>query len=849
MAALAVLSALPSPAGVMVAALAAAVTPPVDTGPSVSLLGEIHPSWLIAAGALVALALFVPVLLWGRHRLAAAEAQRIDLEVSLLRLEEMLTIAPDGYYCWRYRRDGSAWGEDCSRRLAVLLGLTGGTGSRFADVLASLDPSSVPVLTEAVKRLRADGTAFDIDLSAHDGDRHILAIGIRSETDDGLPLADVVWMRDITEAARAVTHAGDLADDLELERNWLRALIDALPAPVWLRDDTLSLTFCNRAYAAAVEAPTVEEAVAGARELAQGPAVRQVRALAALARASDGPRTETCHLVIGGARRLMAVTEGPVDIGGGASGENRYTAGMAVDVTRVEEVEGELSRHVAAQANVLEKLATAIAIFGADTRLGFHNTAFSRLWRLDAEWLALAPSYSDVLERLREERRLPEVPDFPAFKKLELGRFTSLIDSVEDLMHLPDGSTLRRVLSPHPLGGLQCTYEDVTDRLALERSYNTLIAVQRETLDHLREAVAVFGADGRLRLYNPAYVALWNHQIEELTGEPRLGDLLDTYWPFFAGVADWPAFKTEMLGLLTDRTPRDGRIARSDGSILYYASYPLPDGGEMVTYQDVSDSVRVERALVERNEALRAANRLRTEFIANISCEVRTPLTALVDLAEVLGSEVFGVLEGRQKDYALEIATSAKGLVTLIDDIIDLASVEAGEPALELDAFDIRGLLDGVVALTRERVRTQGLVLIVDCPADAGWMIGDARRIKQVLFTLVGNAVKYTESGGRITLAGGRDGDDVVFTVADTGVGISLADQSDLAGDGGREGTGRRGSGDGFEVGVGLSLVRSFVELHGGRVELRSAAGEGTTVTCRIPAGGGLDPVFTLGEV
>lgn len=824
-------------AGSIPAALAAAA-PSVDTGPSVSLLGNVHPSWLIVSGALVAVAMFVPVLLWARNRFAAAEIQRIELETSLLRLEEMLTIAPDGYYCWRYRRDGSEWGEDCSRRLAVLLGLIAGKGSRFGDVVASLDPDSVPVLEQAVARLRADGTSFDIDLTTRDGERHILAIGIRSETDVGLPLADVVWMRDISDSARAVSLSIRQAEELRGERDRLRSLIDALPVPVWLRDDALSLTFCNRAYAAAVEAVAPEQAVAEGRELAQGPAVRQARALAAVARASDEQRTETCHLVIGGARRLMSVTEVPVDGWTARIGSSRCTAGLAIDITRVEEAEGELSRHVAAQANVLEKLATAIAIFGPDARLGFHNTAFTRLWRLDEDWLAGHPSYSDFLERLREERRLPEVADFPAFKKQELSRFTSLIDSIEDLMHLPDGATLRRVVSPHPLGGLQCTYEDFTDRLALERSYNTLIAVQRETLDHLREAVAVFGADGRLRLYNPAYVELWNHQPDELSGEPRLGDLLETYWPFFAGVADWPAFKTEMQGLLTDRTPRDGRIARSDGSILYYASYPLPDGGEMVTYQDVSDSARVERALLERNEALHAANRLRTQFIANVSCEVRAPLTNLIGFAEVLGSEVFGALEDRQREYAQNIAESAQALVTLIDDIIDLASVEAGELALELQAFDIGMLLKAVIALTRERVRTQGLLIILDCPEDVGWMVGDERRIKQVLFTLVSNAVKHTPANGRITLAAERDDQVVALTVADTGVGIPVAEQERMFGD--RSEGGMEAS----PSGLGLALVRSFVELHGGTVDLRSAAGEGTTVTCRIPSGGGSEQVF-----
>lgn len=801
-------------------------------GPSVSVLAEIQASWLIVAGALVALGLFVPVMLWFRHRLSDEIAARAGLSLERARLEEMLNVAPDGFYCWRYGPNGRKQGEVCSRRLAVLLGLYEGVAATFAAVLDSLDASSRGVLKEATDKLRNDGVPFEIDLTQEDGERYVLAIGIRSSNDDGSLLADVVWMRDVTDSAVAVSASRCQADETGADRGRLRSLLDTLPVPVWVRDNTLSLTYCNRAYAMAVDAASPEIAVAEGRELAQGSAVRQTRALASLARAAAAARTEMAHLVICGERRLIAVTEAPLMSQSGPGGESRHTAGVALDMTRIEEVEGELSRHLAAQANVLEMLATAIAIFGPDTHLTYHNTAFMRLWRLDAEWLAAGPGYSDFLEMAREQRRLPEVADYPAFRKQELGRFTSLIDPLEDLLHLPDGTTLRRVMSPHPLGGLQCTFEDVTDRLALERSYNTLIAVQRETLDHLVEAVAVFGSDGRLRLFNPAYAALWNHSPEDLAGEPRLSDLLETYQPFFADVLDWPAFKAEMQGLLTDRTPRDGRIARSDGTILYYASFPLPDGGELLTYEDVSGSVQVERALMERNDALRAANRLRAQFVSSVSCEVGAPLATLVELVGALADEEDGPLSAAHRERVAAIAETAHNLAAVIDDIIDLASIEAGELSLEIDAFDVHHMLTGVLALTRERVRRQGIELTVDCPSDVSWMVADERRIKQVLFTLLSNAIKFTEREGSVVLSVRHTGDEISFTVADTGVGIPEAEQEALF----------RGVSNGRppEGGaIGLSLVKSFIDLHGGRIEFDSVAGEGTTITCRIPSGSG----------
>ncbi|MBF0393714.1 MAG: PAS-domain containing protein, partial [Alphaproteobacteria bacterium] len=515
-------------------------------------------------------------------------------------------------------------------------------------------------------------------------------------------------------------------------------------------------------------------------------------------------------------------------LAGGPPGSGLMTGGFAVDRTRQEELEHELARHVGAHAEVLEKLGTAIAIFSTDTRLAFHNTAFQRLWRLESDWLAAEPGYAGLLDLLRERRRLPEVADWRAYREEELKRFTSLIDAVEDLLHLPDGSTLRRVITPHPFGGLLFTYEDVTDALALERSYNTSLAVQRETLDNLHEGVAVFGGDGRLRLSNPAYAKIWALPPADLAGEPHVAQLVERLRPFFG--ADWPKLRERLLALSTDRAPRHGRLERIDGSILDHASVPLPDGAVLTTWLDVTDTANVERALRERNDALREADRLKSEFIANVSCEVRTPLTTIIGFSEVLAAEYFGRLNRRQADYARGITEAGQSLHTLIGDILDLATIEAGQMTLQLNAFDIHAMLVNVLNLTRERLREKSLTLNFDCPLDIGWMVGDERRLKQVLFNLLSNAVKFTPAGGQITLACQRDGGDMAFTVADTGVGIPEAEQERVFD------AFRRGAGGNGGPGLGLSLVRNFVDLHGGRVEVASVPGEGTTVTCRIPA-------------
>ncbi|CAA7621598.1 PAS domain-containing sensor histidine kinase [Magnetospirillum sp. UT-4] len=781
----------------------------------------------LGIGAALALAALLPVVAWQRWRLGKLASRAAASRAEARGLLECLATSPDGFYCW-----SAAGPESCSRRLAVLLGLPRGLDSDFAEVIAAFAPEDGLALENAVERLRSEGDGFEGEYALAAGERKVRVLGVRAVGPDGEVLADLVWMRDVSEGASVVDDLARSLQALAADTAYLKALIDALPMPVWLRDEDLSLLAVNRAYAAAVDAAGPEAVVHAQVELAPDALVREARALAARARAAGEPRSESFHLVLGGERRLVQVTEVPVSVG-----DTLLTAGLIHDQTRVEELRAELDHHVSAQAEVLERLATAIAIFTTDTRLAFFNTAFARLWRLDREWLGSQPTYGAVMDALRERRLLPEAADYRAYKEEELKRFISLIDPIETLMHLPDGRTLRRLVSPHPYGGLIFTYEDVTDTLALERSFNTAMAVQRETLDHLHEGIAVFGGDGRLKLSNPAFGRIWDLTPEDLAGEPHASEIVERLKPFFEGRPDrastWPAARERLVRLVGDRASTDGRLDRQDGAILACTSVPLPDGAILLTFLDVTDTARVERALIERNEALAAADTLKSEFIANVSAEVAKPLTTVIGFAEMLSAEYFGKLSKRQHDYVKGIGDAGQALKALVSDILDLAAIEAGQMTLELDSVDLHPLLSSVLGLVRERVREKKLTLDFACPLDIGWIVADQRRLKQVMFNLVGNAVKFTPNGGAITVGAARDGAEVILTVTDSGPGISPEDQARVFDSFVRTApdTGQGGAG------LGLALVRRFVELHGGRVELKSLAGQGTTVTIRLPVG------------
>jgi signal transduction histidine kinase len=628
--------------------------------------------------------------------------------------------------------------------------------------------------------------------------------------------------RTTLENARAEA-AGQIAS-IAGQREGLQQILDNLPIPVWRRRPDLSLDFVNLAYARAVEADR-PKALQRQIELAGS------RALGERVRDFGLAQSESRPTVVGGERLLFDFNEQPLADG--------RIVGYARDMTSVESTQFELARHIQAHGEVLEQMSTGIIILGPDARVKFFNSAYTRLWGLEAEFLRTEPTLEQLLEQLREKRRLPEQPDFPAYKRELKRSLMSAINPLEALLHLPDGRTMRRVAAPHPFGGIVMTFEDVTDTLALERSYNTLIDVQRETLDNLFEGVAVFGADGRLKLFNPAFVRMWGFHEDDLTDEPHATQLVDLIRGFFDATA-WPRLKQHMMDRLQDRNARTGRMERADGSTIDFAAVPLPDGACLMIYMDVSDSVRVQRALAERNAALETADRLKSEFIANVSYELRTPLNAIIGFAEILDQQYFGPLTERQAEYSHGIIDASQQLLLLINDILDIATIEAGYLQLELAPVDVGAMLRDLVTLSAERARSRGVALELDCPADIGQVTGDERRLKQAVYNLISNAMKFTPLGGVVRLAARRMDGQLELEVVDNGVGITEQDQGQAFQKFARVG-GRRQSGSG----LGLALVKSLIELHGGQVELLSKPGVGTRVTCRLPLTSGGAPADT----
>lgn len=608
--------------------------------------------------------------------------------------------------------------------------------------------------------------------------------------------------------------------DTRAERDDFVDLLNAAPFAIWRRDQQSRIVWHNNRYEDVVGPAN---SLGEMSELASNREPDQARKLAAKARVTQNPQSEIRRYVVGGDLHSFKVHEVPLEF------ENQL-AGFAEDVTVEEEMASQMDEHKRGQESVLENIRTAIAIYGPDLSLIFYNQAYAKLWRIDDSFLEDKPTILEILDKQRELRRLPEQADFSAYKAKRKALFTNLIDMKEELVQLPDETMLRTVIAPHSFGGLFFMFEDVTDKMVLERAHNTQTAVQRATLDNLYEGVAVFGADARLKLFNSGFSDIWGVPHEFLQEDMHIAALIDKIFELWKLEAN-DDLRERYIANVTRRDPFSGQLTQPNGSIVDYNRVPLPDGNVLYTYVDVTDQLRIERVLTERNEALEAADKMKTEFVASVSHELRTPLNTIIGFAEILVKQFFGPLNEKQGEYGQGILDSSNHLLHLINDILDMANIQAGQIELELEPVDVHALLANVITMVHDRARKRRITIDFDISEDVGWASLDERRIKQVIFNLFSNSIKFTEPGGLVKLEAAKSDEGLLIKVIDNGRGIPEDIQSQIFERFAKGDTTSENAG----AGIGLSLVKSFVEMHGGWVDLQSVENEGTTISLNLP--------------
>ena len=758
--------------------------------------------------ALLALSLFASVA-FVRDRKAAerletgARDEIVALQAETDRLKSLLLSESQILVTW------AAASEEPEVLGDIAMVAPGGVPERVLAFGTWLEPVTAHRMEQAVDALRRDGRGFVMTLTTRAG---------RPMEAEGRAIAGraVLRLRDVSGIEQELLDLAARHDQLLSDIETMRALLDSLPAPVWARDSAGELVFVNSAYADAVDAGDPAEAVARRLELLD----QSARAELGRTRAAGETYTGRLPAIAAGGRRIFEVVDVPSAAG---------SSGIEIDRTEVETMRAELTRMVEAHRRVLDQLATGVAVFNVDRKLTFYNAAFRVLFELDAGCLDQTPSDAAVLDTLRSKRKLPEEHDFRQWRQ-HLYEAYRTVEPKEHMWHLPDGRALRVVTTPNPEGGVTYLYDEVTERLDMHRRYDALIKVQSETLDHLSEAVAVFGSDGRVRLHNPAFQRMWKLSHDALEQHPHAEAVTAWCQALHDDNTVWRSLRASVTAI-DNRESLVARIERRDGAMIDLATMPLPDGATLVTFQDRTDTVNVERALRERNEALEAADSIKIDFVHHVSYELRSPLTNIIGFANLLGDPAFGTLTHKQDEYLGYITASTNALLALINNILDLATIDAGAMTLNLGDVDIRNSMEAAAEGVQDRLVKNRISLDIRAPANIGSFVADERRLRQILFNLLSNAVGFSPEGETVTLVAERHPDAVYFRVTDRGPGIPPEAMDKVFDWFETDSMGSQHRGPG----LGLSLVRSFVELHGGTVTIDSASGQGTTVTCAFP--------------
>jgi signal transduction histidine kinase len=688
---------------------------------------------------------------------------------------------------------------------------------------SGLSTEQLAELTEAVRRTQKTAAPFRMVVTPKGSRRSLALRGHLADPQVSPGGAAMVWVFDFSDSESELIQLREQTARARSDFAALVALIEAAPLPMWFRGPDGALRLVNSAYVSAVGAASAEAAIGGGIELVEPAGGISASAMALSAAESGQPLERSVMATVAGARRMLRVSDLPL----GAEG----IAGYAIDIEDLEEQARALRAFREAQRSMLDQLSAGVAQFDARRRLSFVNQPFRRLFALESEDVAGEPPFALLLDAMRESGRLPEVRDFPAWRREKEAWFAAG-QPCEEAWSLGDGTHFRILAQPLPDGGLLLIAEDRTEQLQVSANRDTLLRTRAATFDSLFESVAVFAPDGRMHLWNRRFARDWDLDDAFLDSHPHVETLLERIAPKLVRPQTARSVGDVVRAATLERRQSGGRAALADGRFLRFTGVPLPDGNGLLAVLDITDSQKAEAALKERNAALSEADAIKTRFLANMSYEFRTPLTSIGGFAELLEAGLGGALDEQGREYVAAILTSVARLGEQIESVLDLSQSEAGLLPLAREEIDAARLVKGIVADRGGASKQAGLRIELRGEAGAGKITGDPGRLARAIGHVLDNAIAASPQGGRILVEMSRGSEGLGLVISDGGRGMDSATLARAI-----EGlkTGPDGKTADRRQGIGLPLARQLIAAHGGTLELVSEPGQGTTATILLP--------------
>jgi PAS domain-containing protein len=421
---------------------------------------------------------------------------------------------------------------------------------------------------------------YDACMASPQSGKAIRAIDILAE--EGTAFSVAVEMGDANVTVRGLPVAGRAVLYLRKESTAAeryREMLETLPFPIWLRNTNKEIGWANPAFLSALNFTNLGEAIAA--NAALEPSEPDLAAQIVQGRKPVEGRTSA---IVNGESRTFSLGLTPFSASA--------VMGFALDITDTARAESRLRLACDAHEDMIEHVPLAAAVFDRDQRLVSCNKAYADLWALPRAWLDTHPNYGEILERLRDERKLPEQRNFAEWKLSDIQSLAKLDRKKEESWHMSSGKSIRITQHPHLQGGIFMLFEDITERLRLETSLNLLTQVQKATLDTLDEGVAIFGTDGRLVLHNSLFANMWKLSENELSGQPHFAEIANLCTTRIGRDGIWSIISCGVNSAMPESFGEWGKAKRADGRVISLALSRLPNGSTVVTFTDLTDVER-----------------------------------------------------------------------------------------------------------------------------------------------------------------------------------------------------------------------------------------------------------------
>lgn len=496
--------------------------------------------------------------------------------------------------------------------------------------------------------------------------------------------------------------------------------------------------------------------------------------------------------------------------------ELQDNAGLAaaVSLREVQKAENSLRQFVDTMSMTLAHLNMALIVFDSERRVALFNPAAVSMFDEQAEWLARQPHLREILDRMRDQRLIPEKTDYVAWRDEFLYRL-SVVDGeeveIDETWHQPGGGAISFTARSHPTGGLAVFIEDISEAVDVIRERAAERAVRLATTDLLEEAIAVVGPDGLVSFANRAFLRLWG--FSDINKDIHVSELVHLCRTQCVETEFWDELQSNVLGY-NHRRPVSTKIHHTDGPTLYARMTPSPDGATIVVFSDITDSEDMADTLRQRTEVLEQANEMRSALVGQISHQLRTPLNSINGFSQLLLNNATGPLTGLQRDYAEGLALAAQEMAQAVEGMNNIVTVDGDSISLSGELLDPRKLCQGVIRLVSGWTEYRNVSIETEFELAPSQFYAHQVRLRQIVFNMLSDAITNSRANGRI-----------VFSVSGSESGQALflvCVQHDAT--------------NADENGLALSLIRRFVQLHSGNVAVEMTAESLRQVTVRLPA-------------